>query len=45
MPEVDKILAPYAEKTYQSSYEKYIRLGIDKERAEAEALADVEREF
>ena len=45
VPEVDKILAPYAEKTYQSSYEKYIRLGIDKERAEAEALADVEREF
>lgn len=45
VPEVDKILAPYAEKTYQASYEKYIRLGISQEKAEEEALADVKREF
>ncbi len=45
VPEVDKILEPYAEKTYQKSLKKYERLGIDRETAEAEALADVEREF
>ena len=45
VPEVDKILAPYAEKTYQSSKEKYLRLGISEERAEEEAIADVTREF
>ncbi|MEE0919000.1 MAG: anaerobic ribonucleoside-triphosphate reductase [Lachnospiraceae bacterium] len=45
VPEVDKILSPYAEKTFNSSYEKYIRLGISDEMAEAEALSDVQREF
>ena len=45
VPEVDKILAPYAEKTYRTAVEKYINLGISKERAEQEALKDVEREF
>lgn len=45
VPEVDKILAPYAEKTYQSAVEKYIRLGIEQKKAEEVAIADVEREF
>ncbi|MCM1243473.1 MAG: anaerobic ribonucleoside-triphosphate reductase, partial [Roseburia sp.] len=45
VPEVDKILEPYAEKTYQKSLKKYTDLGIGEERAQAEALADVEREF
>ncbi len=45
VPEVDKILAPYAEKTYQAAVEKYIRLGIDAKKAEEVAVADVEREF
>lgn len=45
VPEVDKILEPYAEKTYQKSLAKYERLGIDKEKAEAEAYVDVVREF
>ena len=45
VPEVDKILEPYAEKTYHKSLEKYKRLGIDEESAEAEAYADVKREF
>ncbi len=45
VPEVDKILEPYAEKTYQKSLEKYARLGIDEETAQAEAYADVKREF
>ena len=43
--EVDKILEPYAKKTYQKSLEKYRGLGISQERAEAEAYADVVREF
>lgn len=45
VPEVDKILAPYAEKTYNASVEKYLRMGVSKDKAEAEALSDVEREF
>ena len=45
VPEVDKILAPYAEKTYQSAIEKYVGLGIDQKKAEEVAIADVEREF
>ncbi|MDE6621647.1 MAG: anaerobic ribonucleoside-triphosphate reductase [Lachnospiraceae bacterium] len=45
VPEVDKILAPYAEKTYQSAIEKYVGLGIDQKKAEEVAVADVEREF
>ena len=45
VPEVDKILEPYAEKSYKKAIDKYVRLGIDREKAEAEALADVEKEF
>ena len=45
VPEVDKILEPYAEKSYKHYLEKYEKLGIDKETADAEALNDVKREF
>ncbi len=45
VPEVDKILVPYAEKSYQKAIDKYTKLGIDLETAEAEAYADVVREF
>jgi ribonucleoside-triphosphate reductase len=45
VPEVDKILAPYAEKTYKAAIEKYVGLGIDQAKAEEVALADVRREF
>lgn len=45
VPEVDKILEPYAEKTYEKSLKKYLNLGIDAETAEAESMADVKREF
>ena len=45
VPEVDKILEPYAEKTYRKSIARYRKLGIDEETAEAEAYADVKREF
>ncbi len=45
VPSVDEILEPYAEKSYQKYIEKYTRLGIDKDTAEAEAYADVVREY
>ena len=45
VPEVDKILEPYAEKTYQRGLKRYTRMGLGEEAAEAEAYADVEREF
>lgn len=45
VPEVDKILEPYAEKSYKRNIQKYQRLGIDDESAKAEALADVTKEF
>ena len=45
VPEVDKILEPYAEKSYQRDIDKYVRLGIDRETAESEAYTDVVREF
>ncbi len=45
VPEVDKILEPYAEKSYKRNVEKYRKLGIDPETAEAEAMADVRKEF
>ena len=45
VPSVDLILEPYAEKSYQKYIEKYTRLGIDADTAEAEAYADVVREY
>ncbi len=45
VPEVDKILEPYAEKSYQKYIEKFMRLGVDRETAEGEAYKDVMRDF
>lgn len=45
VPEVDKILAPYAEKTYQRQNEKYLCMGLSFEQAREEALKDVEKDF
>ncbi len=45
VPSVDLILEPYAEKSYRKYIEKYTRLGIDADTAEAEAYADVVREY
>ena len=45
LPEVDKILAPYAQKTYDASYEKYIKMGISPEQADIQATKDVEKDF
>lgn len=45
VPEVDKILSPYAERTYKKRLEKYKALGLDDEACEREALADVQNDF
>lgn len=45
VPSVDKILEPYAEKSYKKYLEKYLRMGIDEDTANAEAYADVVREY
>lgn len=45
VPSVDLILEPYAVKSYNKFLNKYIRLGIDQETAEAEAYADVTKEM
>ena len=45
LPEVDKILAPYAQKTYDASYAKYIEMGISPEQADVQATKDVEKDF
>lgn len=45
VPSVDLLLEPYAEKSYAMLYEKYLNLGISKEKAEEEALKDVELDF
>ena len=45
VPEVDKILAPYAEKTYERQYNKYLCLGLSFEKAREEALNDLQKDF
>lgn len=45
VPSADLILEPYAEKSYKRALEKYERLGVARETAEAEAYEDVHREF
>lgn len=45
VPEVDKLLAPYAEKTYNKQYERYISMGLSFEQARQEALKDVNTDF
>ncbi len=45
VPEVDKILAPYAQKTFERQYEKYIAMGVDEAKAEEVATKDVEKDY
>ena len=45
VPEVDKILAPFAQKTYDKNYQRYIDMGVSPEKADEEAYKDVERDF
>lgn len=45
VPEVDKILEPYAVKSYNKYIDKYLNMGVSEQRAAEEALKDVRREF
>ena len=45
IPNVEKILEPYAQKSYKKYLDKYLSLGVDKEKAEKTAYADVETDF
>lgn len=45
VPEVDKILAPYAQKTFDKNYKRYIEMGVSEERAETEATNDVAKDL
>ena len=45
VPEVDKILVPYAEKTYERQFNKYSELGLTSEKAREEALKDLQKDF
>ncbi len=45
VPEVDKLLAPYAQKSYDKQYKKYIDLGLSDEKAADEAMKDVVKEM
>ena len=45
VPNIELILEPYAEKSYEKGIEKYEALGLSRERAETESLKDVQKEF
>lgn len=45
VPQVDKILEPYAEKTFEKQFERYTGMGLSKEKAEEEAIKDVKKDM
>lgn len=45
VPEADKILAPYAERSYKKYMEKYRALGFSEDVCERETTADLENDF
>lgn len=45
VPSAEKILEPYAEKSYEKYIDKYLAMGVSRERAEKEALHDVQIDF
>ena len=45
MPEVDSLLEPYAEKSYEKYLNKYLKIGVDAKTAEQTAHEDVLRDF
>lgn len=45
LPQIDEVLAPYAEKSYQKYLDKYLSKGLDKKSAEDFALENVEYEM
>lgn len=45
VPEVDKILEPYAKKSFKKYEEKYISLGVPSGQAKIQAMKDVQQDF
>ncbi|MDD2981555.1 MAG: anaerobic ribonucleoside-triphosphate reductase, partial [Hespellia sp.] len=45
VPSVDEILEPYAEKSHKKLIEKYLNLGLSREKAEEVAWKDLEKEM
>ena len=45
VPNVDNILEPYAIKSYNKYFKKYTKMGVDEVTADAEAYADVVKEY
>ena len=45
VPSVDEILEPYAEKSHKRLIEKYRKLGLDEEKVQEVAWADLEKEM
>lgn len=45
VPSAEKILEPYAEKSYEKYINKYMAMGVSREIAEQEALKDVQIDF
>ncbi len=45
VPEVDKLLASYANKTYERQLERYTCMGLTLEKAREEAIKDVQNDF
>ena len=45
LPELDKVLEPYAEKSYKKYVDKYLSVGATREKAEETAWEDVRKDF
>lgn len=45
IPEIDKLLAPYAEKSYELYVNKYMSLGLPESVSRSQAMRDVKRDF
>lgn len=45
LSQIDEVLSPYAQKTYDRQLKKYLTIGLDVHKAEVEALKDVEEEM
>lgn len=43
--EVDKLLAPYAKKSFDANYDRYVCLGLSFKKAREEAMNDVKHDF
>lgn len=45
LPEIDSVLAPYCEKSYEKYYNEYVELGVEEEKARITAEKKVKKEI